>query len=61
MKWSAFTSKACRESEDVKKRLRLVSEVRLSLREVKPCGLVRHALFQVDFAKKRFFDGLCRE
>jgi len=30
--------------EDVKKSLRLLSEVRLTPREVKPCGFVRHFL-----------------
>ena len=43
MKWSVFTSKSSLEfCEDVKKRLRLLSEERLSPREEKTCVFVRH-------------------
>ena len=37
---SDFISKASGKGEDVKKSLQLLSEVRLSPREVKPCGFV---------------------
>ena len=40
-------------SEDVKKKLRFLSEERLSPREVKPCGFVRHFFGQKKWRRER--------
>ena len=53
-KGSDFTSKASLEfCEDVKKRLRLLSEERLSPREVKPCGFVPPFFLQKNGERRR--------